>query len=421
MMERWLGIDIGAETIKVVELRREGAHLAWARRLVAEHHKEPGPVLLGLLGGLDWPSLRGAAVTGRFGRTVALPRIPLKEAQAAGHRYLHGSAPATVVSIGAHGFSVLELRSPGVQVFRENSRCSQGTGNFLRQLVERFGLTIEEASPLCADVPDPAPLSGRCPVILKTDMTHLANKGERRERILAGLFDAVFGNVQVLVKPRVSPSPIVLIGGVSRSERIRARFPVSAERHELRFAPVTENNLFRPLSPYAVSKAAADLAAYQWSRAHGFDVVRLRPFNHTGPGQTPEFVCTDFARQVVAVERGMQPPRIAVGNLDVARDFSDVRDVVSAYVLAWQRGQSGEAYNVCSGIVRTPGEILDTLLRLSGVRAELDVQPARLRPVDVPMLVGSAAKLHAATGWAPALSWEQTLRDLLDDWRARVV
>ena len=256
MTDRWLGIDIGAETIKVVELRREGADLAWARRLVAEHHKEPGPVLLDLLAGLDWPSLRGAAVTGRFGRAIALPRIPLKEAQAGGHRYLHGSAPATVVSIGAHGFSVLELRGPGVEVFRENSRCSQGTGNFLRQLVERFGLTIEEASALCAEVPDPAPLSGRCPVILKTDMTHLANKGERRERILAGLFDAVCENVQVLVKPRVSPSPIVLVGGVSRSERIRARFRDFAERHEMRFAPVTDDNLYFEALGAAV--AAAD-------------------------------------------------------------------------------------------------------------------------------------------------------------------
>ncbi|HXQ22334.1 MAG TPA: GDP-mannose 4,6-dehydratase [Candidatus Acidoferrales bacterium] len=184
--------------------------------------------------------------------------------------------------------------------------------------------------------------------------------------------------------------------------------------HEL---PVTESNPFRPLSPYAVSKAAADLAGYQWSRAQGLDVVRLRPFNHTGPGQAADFVCSDFARQVVAVERGEQAPRIAVGNLDVARDFSDVRDVVSAYVLAWERGHAGEAYNVCSGTARTPGEILAQLLRLSGIRAELDVQRTRLRPVDVPTLVGSAAALRAATDWSPQFTWEQTLRDLLDDWR----
>jgi GDP-4-dehydro-6-deoxy-D-mannose reductase len=184
--------------------------------------------------------------------------------------------------------------------------------------------------------------------------------------------------------------------------------------------PVGEQQLFRPLSPYAVSKAAADLAAFQWSRAYRLDVVRLRPFNHTGPGQAAHFVCADFARQVVAVERRLQPPRIAVGNLDVARDFSDVRDVVRAYIAAWHRGEPGEAYNVCSGVARTPGDIVHELLRLSGVTASVEPDPARQRPVDVPRLVGSAAKLHAATGWAPQIAWTQTLRDLLDDWRQRL-
>jgi len=184
--------------------------------------------------------------------------------------------------------------------------------------------------------------------------------------------------------------------------------------------PITETSPFRPLSPYAVSKAAADLAAYQWSRTHGLDVVRVRPFNHTGPGQAPHFVCADFARQVIAVERTAQPPRIEVGNLDVVRDFSDVRDVVRAYLAAWKRGQAGEAYNVCSGVARTPRDILDTLIRLSGVSVTVVVQAERQRTVDVPALVGSAAKLHAATGWSPAIPWEQTLRDVLDDWRARL-
>ncbi|MFH1573396.1 MAG: BadF/BadG/BcrA/BcrD ATPase family protein, partial [Acidobacteriota bacterium] len=112
----------------------------------------------------------------------------------------------------------------GLDVFRENSRCSQGTGNFLRQLVGRFSLTVEEAGELCAAVDDPAPLSSRCPVILKTDMTHLANKGVDRERILAGLFDAVCENVLVLLKPGTSPEQVALIGGVTRSPRIRRAF-----------------------------------------------------------------------------------------------------------------------------------------------------------------------------------------------------
>lgn len=222
--ERFLGIDVGAETIKVVEVLREGSELRLGRRRLVEHHKEPAPCLLELLGEFDWPSLSGAAVSGRLARLIKLPRVPTKQAQARGFRFLYGQHPATVVSIGGHGFSVLELRSNGLEVLRENSRCSQGTGNFLRQLCERFELTPAQASEVCAEVEKSAPLSGRCPVILKTDMTHLANKGEKREAILAGLFDAVCENVMVLVKPGVSPADVALIGGVSRSRRIRKTF-----------------------------------------------------------------------------------------------------------------------------------------------------------------------------------------------------
>jgi predicted CoA-substrate-specific enzyme activase len=221
---RFLGIDVGAETIKVIEVLREGPELRTGRRRLVEHHKEPTPRLLELLGEFDWASLSGAAVCGRLARLVKLPRIPTKQAQTRGFRFLFGERPATVVSIGGHGFSVLELRPNGLEVLRENSRCSQGTGNFLRQLCERFELTPAQASEVCADVEKSAPLSGRCPVILKTDMTHLANKGEKREAILAGLFDAVCENVMVLVKPGVSPADVALIGGVSRSRRIRKTF-----------------------------------------------------------------------------------------------------------------------------------------------------------------------------------------------------
>ena len=154
------------------------------------------------------------------------------------------TTPATVVNIGSHGFSVLELRANGLTVFRENSRCSQGTGNFLRQLVERFSLTVEEASALCADVPNPAPLSGRCPVILKTDMTHLANKGEDRARILAGLFDAVCENVSVLLKPGVSPPRVLLTGGVSRSPRVRRVFGERLAKQGMELVAADEEQLF---------------------------------------------------------------------------------------------------------------------------------------------------------------------------------
>jgi predicted CoA-substrate-specific enzyme activase len=229
--QRFIGIDIGTETIKLAELTRDEGRLRWTRRALWEHGKEPAAELLARLREWGWDDVSAAAVSGRLGRQLALPRVPLPQAQARGFRFLRGDVPASVVSIGGHGFSVLELRPGGAEVFRENSRCSQGTGNFLRQLVERFDLEIEAASTLCEDVTDPAPLSGRCPVILKTDMTHLANKGEDRARILAGLYDAVSENVQVLLKPRVCPSRIVLAGGVMRARRIRENFRAFADKH----------------------------------------------------------------------------------------------------------------------------------------------------------------------------------------------
>jgi predicted CoA-substrate-specific enzyme activase len=258
---RFLGLDVGAETIKICELFRENGELRSARQVWREHGKRPGPVLLELLRELDWESADGAAVCGRLSRQVALPHVPVKQAQATGHRFRFGDEPATLVSIGSHGFSVLELRPGDVGVFRENSRCSQGTGNFLRQLVERFSLGIDEASELCADVAQAIPLSGRCPVILKTDMTHLANKGEDRARILAGLFDAVCENVLVLVKPGASPSRVLLLGGVSRSRRVRRHFQTALERGGMSFVPLEgEEALFFEATGCAVTAASASLA-----------------------------------------------------------------------------------------------------------------------------------------------------------------
>jgi len=258
---RVLGIDLGAETIKVVELTRGDGAWHWTGRWLVEHAKQPGPRLLEILETSAWPGIAGAAVSGRLGRLVRLPRVPTKQAQARAYRFLFGEGPATLISIGSHGFSVLELREPGIEVFRENSRCSQGTGNFLRQLTERFGLDVAAASDLCADEPDPAPLSGRCPVILKTDMTHLANKGESKARILAGLFDAVGANVFNLLKPKLSPSPVALIGGVSRSRRIRRNLARFLEENQLRAQAVAPED-----APFFEALGSALVAGEQLKR-----------------------------------------------------------------------------------------------------------------------------------------------------------
>jgi activator of 2-hydroxyglutaryl-CoA dehydratase/predicted nucleotide-binding protein (sugar kinase/HSP70/actin superfamily) len=206
-------------------LSREEGALRIVERCCLEHRKDPGDVLVRCLRELKWDITGAAAATGRLSRGMRLVRVPTQAALARGVRFAFPDhEPGTVVSIGSHGFSVLELRAAGQEVYRENFRCSQGTGNFLRQLVERFELTVDQASRLCASVEKPAALSGRCPVILKTDMTHLANKGEDRAAIVAGLYDAVCENVQVLLKPGISPSRVLLAGGVMRAERVRENF-----------------------------------------------------------------------------------------------------------------------------------------------------------------------------------------------------
>ncbi|HSM92359.1 MAG TPA: BadF/BadG/BcrA/BcrD ATPase family protein [Anaeromyxobacteraceae bacterium] len=258
-MARYVGIDIGAETLKLVEAVREGTGgaLSIVRRQAVDHGKEPAARLVELLRAWDWDGVEAAAVTGRLGRIAALPRLPVKQALAAGHRHLFGPVPATVVSIGSRGFSVLELHAARPAVHRENSRCAQGTGNFLRQLVDRFGLSVEQAARLADGVPDPAPLSGRCPVILKTDMTHLANKGEAPDRILAGLLDAIAENVEALVKPRGCPPRVLLTGGVARSRRVREHLRAFCERHGLTFLDAElEDGLFLEATGCAVHAAA---------------------------------------------------------------------------------------------------------------------------------------------------------------------
>jgi predicted CoA-substrate-specific enzyme activase len=269
---RYLGIDAGAETLKLVELLREEGGLRIGRREILEHGKKPGPVLLEALRSWNWSQVNRASVTGRFAAQVNLPGIPTKQAQLRGYQFLFGNEPATIVNIGSHGFSVLEVRAGGQTVFRENSRCSQGTGNFLRQLVERFSLTVEEASALCADVTNPAPLSGRCPVILKTDMTHLANQGEDRARILAGLFDAVCENVLILIKPGNSPRRVLLTGGVCRSPRVRRVFAESLGRLEMNLVPHDEED-----SLYLEALGSALVAAESPATLTPLDELLLPP------------------------------------------------------------------------------------------------------------------------------------------------
>jgi GDP-4-dehydro-6-deoxy-D-mannose reductase len=182
---------------------------------------------------------------------------------------------------------------------------------------------------------------------------------------------------------------------------------------------VSEDAPFRPVSPYALSKAAADAMAKVYAETHGLDVIRTRSFGHTGPGQPPRFVLPSFAQQIVAIERGGVPPVLHVGNLEVTRDLSDVRDVVEAYAALLERGEKGVAYNVGRGEGARLADVVRRLADLAHVELRIEVDPARVRPADVPYLVADTTRIRAATGWAPRLTLEQTLADVLEEWRKR--
>ncbi|OGK10272.1 MAG: GDP-mannose 4,6-dehydratase [Candidatus Riflebacteria bacterium RBG_13_59_9] len=185
--------------------------------------------------------------------------------------------------------------------------------------------------------------------------------------------------------------------------------------------PLTEETPLRPLSPYGVSKVAQDLLGFQYYTSYGMRIVRTRAFNHTGPRRGEVFATSNFAKQLVESELGKRKPVIQVGNLSAQRDFTDVRDVVRAYYLACTEGEPGEVYNICSGQSVSLQEVLNMLIELSGCEVTVEVDPARLRPSDVQILRGDASKLTAATGWQPTIQLRQTLEDLLNYWRGRLV
>jgi GDP-4-dehydro-6-deoxy-D-mannose reductase len=183
--------------------------------------------------------------------------------------------------------------------------------------------------------------------------------------------------------------------------------------------PIRETNPLRPLSPYAVSKVTQDMLGYQYWMSWKVDCVRTRGFNHEGPRRGPVFVASDFAKQIADIERGRKPPVLSVGNLDSKRDFTDVRDMVKAYWLALEKCEPGEAYNICSGKSWSIQQVLDLLLGMTQVKIEVRRDAARMRPSDVPVLQGDYSKFKQATGWEPTIPFEQTLRDMLEHWRAR--
>jgi GDP-4-dehydro-6-deoxy-D-mannose reductase len=218
----------------------------------------------------------------------------------------------------------------------------------------------------------------------------------------------LYGTLNILEAARKA-SPrcrILFVGSADEYGRVR--------RDEL---PIAEHNPLRPANPYSVSKASASMLAYQYALSERMHIVRVRPFNHTGPRQSPQFVCSDFARQIVEAERGSRPPHVHVGNLKPRRDFTDARDVVRAYRDVLRRGDPSDVYNVCSGIAVSIGEVLEQLLALSASRPAVVESPERTRESDVNEIRGDFAKLQRTTGWRPAIPLSQTLHDLIEHWR----
>jgi GDP-4-dehydro-6-deoxy-D-mannose reductase len=182
---------------------------------------------------------------------------------------------------------------------------------------------------------------------------------------------------------------------------------------------VAEDAPFAPVSPYAMSKAAAETLVGSHARVHGLDLVVARAFGHIGPGQSPRFVVPGWAEQIAAIEAGRAEPVLRVGNLEVTRDLSDVRDIVSAYVALLDRGARLGVYNVCRGEGIALADLLARLVARARVPVRVETDPDRLRPADLPWLVGDPSALTSLTGWSASIPLDRALDDVLDEWRAR--
>ena len=180
--------------------------------------------------------------------------------------------------------------------------------------------------------------------------------------------------------------------------------------------PVTEERLPAPRNPYAVSKLAAEALCYQWAATEGMDIVLARPFNHIGAGQSDRFVISDFARQVAQIKRGKREPVVAVGDIDVTRDFTDVGDVAQAYFALLGSGVAGEVYNVCSGREQSIRSLLERLVALAGVTVSIEQEPTRMRKAEQRRMRGDPGKIRQATGWEPVTPLDESLAAMLRHW-----
>jgi len=301
-------------------------------------------------------------------------------------------------------------------------------GHLLRHLralghdVHAMTLPRETLPPDLADVPrrpgdvtDPATIEKVLREVAPEWIFHLAaisRPGDCRDRPALAWEVNFLGTCRLfrLARRIVPKTRLLFVGSAAEYDRDPA----------IPSGPITEEAPLAAPDVYAGTKLAADLVGAQLAQSGRLAVIRVRPFNHIGPGQEPGFVAADFARQIARIERALQPPKLEVGNLAAVRDFTDVRDVVRAYVLLLEKGSPAAVYNICSGTGRSIRQLLDGLLALSATPIEVVVSESRKRASEPDALVGSARALRDACGWTPQIPWETTLADILADWRRRV-
>jgi GDP-4-dehydro-6-deoxy-D-mannose reductase len=181
--------------------------------------------------------------------------------------------------------------------------------------------------------------------------------------------------------------------------------------------PIDEETPLMPTNPYSISKIAQDFLGLSYFLSYNLKIIRVRPFNHIGPRQSPSFVVSSFAKQIAEIEKKQKEPYLSVGNLEAKRDFTDVRDMVNAYILAVEKGENGDVYNIGSGVSYRIFDILNKLISMSSVKIEIKKNASLLRPNDDPELVCDNHKFNQLTGWKPRITLEETLKDTLDYWR----
>lgn len=317
-----------------------------------------------------------------------------------------------VLITGISGFAGAHLAAHLLEAGHDVAGLDRtGGAPALEQLHRRFPERFPREAVMAADVRDGARIHQVVRALRPDGVVHLAGIAfvpRAAEDPSAAWEVNLFGSLRVL-EAVCDESPAARVVLVSSGE-VYGR----VEPGDL---PIDEAQALRPLAPYSAAKAAADLAAYQFFWSRDLAVVRARPFNHTGPGQSPDFVCSHFARAIAAAELRKGPARLGVGNLDVARDFSDVRDVVRGYAALLEGGAAGEAYNLGSGRSTSVRSILDRLLERSRVPITVDAEAARMRRKEIPRIEASIARIRAATGWNPEIDLDRTLDDLLEHWR----